>query len=140
MNLWVNDLKKFKKNDIQTLLTYFGISSTNQKEDLIKISKAIKDKFVNQANIDPSLLPYGGDINQAMRARDRDAIKKIMEYRKTLAEEKKETSKAPVNPIQGLGCQNDADYITSEDWSENNKPDLKIYFLKKRYRRSRSIN
>lgn len=130
MNLWVNDLKKFKKNDIQTLLTYFGISSTNQKEDLIKISKAIKDKFVNQANIDPSLLPYGGDINQAMRARDRDAIKKIMEYRKTLAEEKKETSKAPVNPIQGLGCQNDADYITSEDWSENNKPDLKIYFLK----------
>ena len=87
------------------------------------------NEFSKKASLPPKdQLPYGGDINKAMQARDREAIKIIMAYR---AEEAKSKPAPEIKPVlAGRGCSNETDYISSEDWSENYKPDLKIYFLK----------
>lgn len=72
-------------------------------------------------------LPYGGDINKAMRARDIKAIKTITEYRDS---QKKSKEPEPENPTQSLfpECNNEIDYISQEEWSKELPADIQITF------------
>ncbi len=122
---WISDLKTFSDNDIKTLAYYYNLPiNRNIYSNLAKkISSGSKKAFLPL----PKDLPYGGDINKAMQARDREAIKIIMAYRNELAKEAKPTISEP-NPFPE--CNNDRDYISGEEWSQEYKPDLEIYFLK----------
>jgi len=76
-------------------------------------------------------LPFGGDRLKAMRAQDRKAITLIMKwgnkYGKVEVIKVKDKNELPEIARE---CGNEEDYVSSEEWSDDNKPDIFIKYMK----------
>ena len=84
--------------------------------------------------VDKKDLPYGGDRLEALRAQDRKAIVLIMrwgnKYGQTKIVKKEVDTTTPVVPEIAKECNNTEDYISQETWSDNNKPNIFIKYMK----------
>lgn len=131
----IKDLEKRGNSDLLLLAKYLGLPETSDMDDTIyNIAITLIDRHYpdRKGNMDPSL-PYGGDINKAMTAGDRTAIREIMQYRQSQEAERNrkilEEQESNRIPEIAKDCSNDADLISLEDWSETNKPNLKIKYM-----------
>lgn len=76
-------------------------------------------------------LPYGGNLQEAMRAGDREAIRQIMAVRREQEAERSRLAVAKQEenvPEEAQDCENPMDYVTQEEWDEDNLPTVKITF------------
>ena len=76
-------------------------------------------------------LPYGGDRLKALRAQDRKAITLIMRWGNKYGkiEVIRDRSESSIPEI-AKECNNNEDYISHEVWTDNNKPDIFIKYMK----------
>lgn len=74
-----------------------------------------------------SHLPYNGNLQEAINARDREAIREIMswnnEHRGHIEQEKGEIHE------RALLCKNSEDYVSQETWNVNYLPEIYIRYM-----------
>lgn len=109
-----------------------------------KISESMRKSYIDQLSKKPEykgvlellikkFLPYGGNIQQAMRAQDRAAIRQIMEYNRS-QESRRNTQLVQqqsqrVIPEHSKECSNSIDFASQEEWSDTVKPVVKIHYM-----------
>lgn len=128
------DLAKRHQQDLHKLAKHLDIPITDTIDHDLAIALIDQHYPQHKGNMDPAPeLPYGGDMQKAMQAQDRDAIRQIMQYRQSQEADrnqrimKEQESRKLVESAKV--CSNDADLISLEDWSETNEPDLKIKYM-----------
>lgn len=128
------DLGKRHQQDLHKLANHLQIPITDTIDHDIAIALIDQHYPSRKGTMDPaSELPYGGDMQKAMQAQDRDAIRQIMAHRQSQEAERNrrlmEEQESRKLSESSKECSNDADLISLEDWSETNEPNLKIRYM-----------
>lgn len=72
-------------------------------------------------------LPYNGNLQDAIRAGDRDAIRVIMNYR--AQQPSPPIEEETLLPERAQNCLNTEDYISNERWSDEYEPTVTIRYM-----------
>lgn len=123
------ELNKLEKSAVDLLFKHNHVDNIND----LAIILIDQNYPVRVGSMESDDLPYDGNIQQAMRQGDREAIRKIMAHRQSQEVERNRELAAKdseiVIPDSAKNCSNDTDLISAERWSETFEPTLKIRYL-----------
>lgn len=123
--LFRKDLQGYSTASLRKIQRNLRLPEGNRQQLLWSIATALSRRRGEM----PPELPYGGNIQEAMRAGDREAIRRIMASRREQEAERSRalaTEQTAEIPIQAQNCENRIDFITQDEWSADYLPSVKV--------------
>lgn len=123
------ELDKMKPSELESLYKH------NRVDNITDLSTVLIDQNypVRVGSMESGDLPYDGNIQEAMRKGDRQAIREIIAYRDSREAERNRELARKDSELQisdsAKNCSNEIDLISAERWSETFEPTLKIRYL-----------